>query len=80
MQAFKTILEEPKGGGADFSAVLATYYRAASTPKGALLLAVCRGKVSEGVDFTDHYARGVILIGIPYPSMYHSHSPYSTPL
>ena len=29
---------------------------------GALLLAVCRGKVSEGLDFPDHYARAVITV------------------
>jgi len=32
-------------------------------------LAVCRGKVSEGVDFSDEQARGVIVLGIPYPSI-----------
>lgn len=34
--------------------------------KGALLLAVYRGKVSEGMDFKDHQARAVICVGIPY--------------
>ena len=33
---------------------------------GAVLMAVCRGKVSEGLDFTDKAARSVIMIGIPY--------------
>ena len=33
--------------------------------KGALLIAVCRGRLIEGIDFTDDLARGVILIGIP---------------
>ena len=36
--------------------------------KGALLLAVCRGKISEGVDFADNSARAVITIGIPFPN------------
>lgn len=31
-----------------------------------LLLAVCRGKVSEGIDFKDSRARVVIIIGIPF--------------
>ena len=29
---------------------------------GALFLAVCRGKVSEGLDFSDHNARAVITV------------------
>lgn len=34
---------------------------------GALLLAVFRGKVAEGIDFKDNEARCVVTIGIPYP-------------
>lgn len=33
---------------------------------GGILFAVCRGKVSEGIDFPDHYCRAVIMIGLPY--------------
>ncbi|XP_075746080.1 Fanconi anemia group J protein homolog isoform X2 [Rhipicephalus microplus] len=36
---------------------------------GALLLAVCRGKVSEGLDFADNSARAVVTIGIPFPNV-----------
>lgn len=32
------------------------------------MLAVCRGKVSEGLDFTDNNARAVICVGIPFPN------------
>lgn len=35
---------------------------------GALFIAVSRGKVSEGIDFSDEKARAVISVGIPYPS------------
>ena len=31
---------------------------------GALFLAVCRGKVSEGMDFANNYARAVVLVSI----------------
>jgi Rad3-related DNA helicase len=31
------------------------------------MFAVCRGKISEGLDFSDDAARCVILIGVPYP-------------
>ena len=33
---------------------------------GAMFFAVCRGKVSEGIDFADKAGRAVILTGIPY--------------
>ncbi|XP_069948696.1 Fanconi anemia group J protein homolog isoform X4 [Cherax quadricarinatus] len=36
---------------------------------GAFFMAVCRGKVSEGLDFTDDNARAVIAVGIPFPSI-----------
>ena len=35
---------------------------------GGLFLAVCRGKVSEGIDFADDNARAVVMVGIPFPS------------
>jgi regulator of telomere elongation helicase 1 len=37
---------------------------------GACFLAVCRGKVSEGIDFADADARAVVITGIPYPSVF----------
>ncbi|XP_069987166.1 Fanconi anemia group J protein homolog isoform X2 [Penaeus vannamei] len=36
---------------------------------GAFFMAVCRGKVSEGLDFTDDNARAVIAVGIPFPNV-----------
>ncbi|KAK4276444.1 hypothetical protein QN277_014596 [Acacia crassicarpa] len=40
-----------------------------SKKRGAALLGVCRGKVSEGIDFSDDYARVVIIVGIPFPNI-----------
>lgn len=37
---------------------------------GALFLAVCRGKVSEGLDFADNNARAVITVSIMYYQCY----------
>ena len=41
---------------------------------GALFMAVCRGKVSEGLDFADNNARAVICVGIPFPNVKDSFS------
>jgi Rad3-related DNA helicase len=32
-------------------------------------MGVCRGKLSEGIDFNDDAARCVILVGIPNPTI-----------
>lgn len=45
------------------------YYKSIDQGRGSLLLAVCRGKVSEGINFSDQYARGVLVVGIPFPSL-----------
>jgi hypothetical protein len=36
----------------------------------AAFIAVCRGKVSEGIDFVDEDARCVVMAGVPYPQIY----------
>ena len=33
-------------------------------------MGVCRGRLSEGLDFKDRKARCVMIVGIPYPSLY----------
>ncbi len=38
-------------------------------PKGALLFCVCRGKISEGIDFPNQLCRAVIFVGIPFPNV-----------
>ncbi|VVC93141.1 unnamed protein product [Leptidea sinapis] len=54
----------------DHSDIMEDYYKYSASEKGALLFAVYRGKVSEGMDFKDHQARAVIAIGVPYPNTY----------
>ncbi|KAG5519851.1 hypothetical protein PMAC_000126 [Pneumocystis sp. 'macacae'] len=45
---------------------LKTYRTACNNGRGAVLLCVARGKISEGIDFDHHYGRTVIMFGIPY--------------
>ncbi|XP_037533678.1 Fanconi anemia group J protein [Nematolebias whitei] len=69
----KTVITEPHGSGkGDFNELLQIYYdtiKHCEGTGGALLIAVCRGKVSEGLDFTDDNARAVVTIGIPFPNI-----------
>ncbi|PNF15641.1 TFIIH basal transcription factor complex helicase XPD subunit [Cryptotermes secundus] len=51
---------------AETSLALLNYIRACESGRGAVLLSVARGKVSEGVDFDHHLGRAVLMFGIPY--------------
>ncbi|XP_063600558.1 general transcription and DNA repair factor IIH helicase subunit XPD-like [Penaeus indicus] len=51
---------------AETSLALLNYMKACDKGRGAILLAVARGKVSEGIDFDHHYGRCVIMMGIPF--------------
>uniref|UniRef100_A0AAY4EDA1 General transcription and DNA repair factor IIH helicase subunit XPD n=1 Tax=Denticeps clupeoides TaxID=299321 RepID=A0AAY4EDA1_9TELE len=41
-------------------------FSACENGRGAILLSVARGKVSEGIDFVHHFGRAVIMFGVPY--------------
>ncbi|XP_012381353.2 Fanconi anemia group J protein [Dasypus novemcinctus] len=73
LELVKTVIVEPQGGDkTDFDELLQLYYDAIKykgEKDGALLVAVCRGKVSEGLDFSDDNARAVLTIGIPFPNV-----------
>ncbi|XP_058033906.1 regulator of telomere elongation helicase 1 isoform X1 [Ahaetulla prasina] len=68
IEALKPMFVEPRHKGA-FTEVMDAYYEKVVCPKsnGAIFLAVCRGKASEGLDFADKNGRGVIITGLPYP-------------
>ncbi|XP_037493665.1 Fanconi anemia group J protein homolog isoform X1 [Jatropha curcas] len=55
---------------ADLSHLKAMKSTETSEKDGAAFLAVCRGKVSEGMDFSDDNARVVIVVGIPFPNIH----------
>eukprot|EP00477_Mikrocytos_mackini_P001860 GAHX01002017.1.p1 GENE.GAHX01002017.1~~GAHX01002017.1.p1 ORF type:complete len:735 (-),score=136.31 GAHX01002017.1:52-2256(-) len=58
---------EPKGTGSTFDDMIKKYRSACANQYG-VLFAVCRGKASEGIDFSDELSRIVLVIGIPYAS------------
>jgi regulator of telomere elongation helicase 1 len=45
------------------------YYAAVKEGRGACFMAVCRGKVAEGLDFADENGRAVLITGLPYPPL-----------
>ena len=47
---------------------LKAYAEDISLGKGAVMLAVMSGSLSEGINFSDRLGRGVIVIGLPFPN------------
>lgn len=68
IQRLKPIFVEPRGKNA-FVTTMTEYYDQIKTNKGAIFMAVCRGKVSEGLDFANENGRGVIITGLPFPPL-----------
>ncbi|KAJ2359188.1 hypothetical protein GGF43_000209 [Coemansia sp. RSA 2618] len=76
MRVHKEVFIEPQGGSREQFDKLLFAYRNHLQPedgsprprRGAMMFAVYRGKVSEGIDFSDHFCRTVVNIGIPYPA------------
>jgi len=70
LNKFKEVCIEPRNA-VDMRDEMAKFVAKVDQPngRGAMLLAVCRGKVAEGIDFADRHGRAVVLTGIPYPSV-----------
>ncbi|KAL5332816.1 helicase C-terminal domain-containing protein [Aspergillus crustosus] len=49
--------------------LLQQYAATIKTGKGALLLSVVGGKLSEGINFSDKLGRGVLIVGLPFPNI-----------
>ncbi|XP_013403717.1 Fanconi anemia group J protein homolog, partial [Lingula anatina] len=79
LQEKKALFCEPRASDkVDFDELMKSFYQAieetadgakSGGQDGALFIAVCRGKVSEGLDFADNNARAVITVGIPFPNV-----------
>lgn len=70
INSIKPIFVEPQRKDT-FNAVISDYYSKINDPstRGACFMAVCRGKVSEGLDFADMNGRAVIITGLPFPPL-----------
>jgi len=65
--ARKAIVLEPRST-AGLTDAISEYKKFISAPKspGAILMGVCRGKISEGIDFSDDMCRAVVVTGLPF--------------
>lgn len=62
------VIIEPSGSQEAFEQARDEYADTIKRDGSCILLAVFRGKMSEGISFNDANARGVICIGIPFPN------------
>ena len=64
----KSIFMESKGAKECQDTVVKYYERIKDTRyNGTIMFAVCRGKISEGIDFADENGRAVLITGLPFP-------------
>ena len=61
------MIVEPTGSQAKFEEARDEYADTIRETGCCILLAVFRGKMSEGISFNDANARAVICVGIPFP-------------
>lgn len=62
------VIVEPTGGQEEFENARDEYTDTIRDTGSCILLAVFRGKMSEGIDFNDANARAVLCIGMPLPN------------
>jgi DNA repair helicase Rad3 len=76
MEKLKQVFQEPRSGKEDVDSFMSEYRdvcRNAPAPSlhgessGAVMFAIYRGKMSEGIDFSDDQCRLCIAVGIPFP-------------
>ena len=72
LEHHKTIVYEDKSKIAATDDTLDRYsalIHSSSNTRGAILLSVVGGKLSEGINFSDSLGRGVIVVGLPFPNI-----------
>ena len=64
----KAIVLEPRSSSdlKDAMSEFDRYISSSAKSSGCVLMGVCRGKISEGIDFSDARCRAVVITGIPF--------------
>lgn len=64
----KSVVIEPRST-ADLPDAISEFHKYLGMPKskGCIIMGVCRGKISEGIDFADNMSRAVVITGLPFP-------------
>lgn len=68
LNSVKKVFKEDNKDGTDN--VFDSYCKYIEKGSSAVLFAVFGGKLSEGINFQDDFARGVICLGLPYPNVF----------
>ncbi len=70
LESKSKVITEPTGSQDKFEVARNEYNEQIRLQKRCILLAVFRGKMSEGISFNDDHARAVICIGLPFPNSF----------
>jgi regulator of telomere elongation helicase 1 len=68
LEKYKPILSEPSNAK-ECDKVIENHKIKVEKGLGSHLFGVCRGKISEGLDFKDDIGRAVSVVGVPYPDL-----------
>ena len=70
IQSKQKVIVEPTGSQERFEEARNEYAETIKRDGSCILLAVFRGKMSEGISFNDDNARCVICVGLPFPNSF----------